>query len=426
MNAFRKRIGIGFAVCLVLGLACFFYVEISRLGNAERLAKFGLWPDARRELLRYLRWRGDDRAHLLVAESYIKDEQLDERVAIDESLKHLQMISDESELAARARVQESRVELLLRHRPWRAEKRMERSLALDPGFVDAHLMMWKLFDLTGRSHLAEQHFWIVHDAASQYSEKAIHLRAWYMSQFYPATANPALERLMGLTIDPQASQARNEAFRFIRFRNAEPDRPIGYAALARTFQMQGDLTFAMKILDEGKAAITADQDHPFFLATIVSVAVALGDFQRADQAFRRWPEQHANGYEYWMTRATVLHEVRGEYASAIQAFDQALAGWPGVVDWRLQNRKADCLARLRRPREAAEVRARAKNMENQMAAEIHRKLRDALGHLDNAERVSEMTEFYERIGRQREARAWESVAVWLRSQSQENGSVIHR
>ena len=402
------------AIGLLAAVGFGWYVYTGR-SRAESLIGHELWRDARGELHRYLKLRpGDDGARLMLAEAYYRDESLPGEEAVEAAMSELESVPDDSEQAALARSQQARIELLLRHRPWRAEKLLEQSLSLDPELVDANYLMWKLYDLTGRSQLAEKWFWKVHNSAERGLPRAQRLREWFMSQFFPATANPALEILMGLPPDPE-SPLQGEARRFLRFRDAEPDRPIGHAALARAFQADGDLKFAMKLLDEGKPKITENANHPFFLATEINVALGLGDFPKVEKTLAAWPEPR-EGHEYLYCKALVAHQIRGEYAEAVDAYRALLKEWPGPVEWRIQNRLAECLARLKKGDEAAAVRRRAKEIENLMNDELLGKLRDALGHLDDPERVRELADFYRKIERFREADAWDSHADWVKSE----------
>ena len=47
---------------------------------------------------------------------------------------------------------------------------------------------------------------------------------------------------------------------------------------------------------------------------------------------------------------------------------------------------------------------------------VHRRLRDALGYLNDAKRVPEVVDFYQKIGRPREAAAWSDHLGRLQSQ----------
>jgi tetratricopeptide (TPR) repeat protein len=346
----------------------------------------------------------DAEAHLLYAEALVKDENLPQDAAVADALRHLRAIPDTASLGTRGRTQEGRLELFVLHHPSRAEGLLRRALELDADAPDPHYVLWKLKDLTGRSHQAEHEFWTVYEA-SPIEHRAWRLREWYMSQFYPATANPLLDRLMGI-VPRQTDPSQGEALRFLRFRNAEPEAPLGYAALARWFQLEGDSRFALTTLDQAKANIPDPEQDPYFTGTLTSLLIELGELERADQCFQRWPEPRS-GYEYWLTEGQVLQEVRGEYAQACAAYDRALSEWPGPIDWRTRNRKANCLARLRDQAGAARERERAKVLENLMEEKLHQRLRRALGFLEDPMQVQMVVDFYRQIDRPREAAAWE-------------------
>ena len=64
---------------------------------------------------------------------------------------------------------------------------------------------------------------------------------------------------------------------------------------------------------------------------------------------------------------------------------------------------------------AAEVRKRAKQIEDLMKVEVHTHLRDILGDLNDADRLQEVVDFYRDIDRPREADAWQAHVDALRS-----------
>jgi tetratricopeptide (TPR) repeat protein len=386
------------------------------LSQARGLAKYGLWPDARRAVTRYL-WvhPRDTQARLLCAETLIKDEQLPADRSAPQALVHLQAIPDTAPEGARARTQEGRLELFLLYHPTRAEQLLRRALELDPATPEPYYLLWKLKDLTGRSHLAESEFWKVYEA-TVVDRRVLRLREWYMSQFYPTTANPVLDRLMGFVAAKKSNPELTEAFRFIRFRNEEPESALCHAALARWYQNEGDARLALESLDQAQAKIQGAEQDPFYLATLISILIEMGELDRADRCFQQWPEPHT-GYEYWLAEGQVLQEVRGQYAEACRAYDLALGEWPGTVDWRTRNRKANCLARMRDQAGAARERAAAKVMEQLMDEKIHQRLRYALGFLNDPKCARELVDFYQKIGRPREAAAWSEHIARLQTQS---------
>jgi hypothetical protein len=419
----RRKIGLltaTGATLLVAAAACWLWLDRG-LTEARALAKHELWPDARPPLTRYL-WLHprDAQAHLLFAEALVKDEQLPAEQTIQQALAHLRAIPDESSEGARARMQEGRVELFLLFHATNAERLLRRAAELDPDSPEPYHLLWKLLDLTGRSHLAEPEFWKVYEL-SDAGAHALLLREWYMSQFYPATANPVLDLLMGVMVKPPADPSQTEAMRFIRFRNAEPESPLGYAALARWFQLQSEAKYGLETLEDAKAkAKNVDQD-PFYLASLIGILIELGELDSADECFRKWPEP-GTGYEYWLARGQILQEVRNEYAEAVKAYDLALRDWPGPVDWRTRNRKANCLARLQDREAATRERDLAKRIEDLMAEKVHKRLRFALGFLRDPEKLKELADFYQQIGRPREAACWSEETARLRVEAKPSAS----
>ena len=82
----RPKLALAVALVVLLGSAGGAWVWIEQgFSQARTLARYGLWPEARRALTRY-RWLhpSDARAHLLFAEALIKEEGLprDEALAI--------------------------------------------------------------------------------------------------------------------------------------------------------------------------------------------------------------------------------------------------------------------------------------------------------------------------------------------------------
>jgi len=376
------------------------------LSQARTLATYDLWPEVYRAVARYLVLHpNDSAANLLCAEALIKDERLGLDQRIDESLARLGRIADTSSDGARARIAEARVQLFLQCRPFQAEQTLRRAMELAPDSFETNYLMWKLLDLTGRSSYAEPYFWKTYESGPV-EFRALWLREWFMTQFYPTTASSALDGLMGFARGPRDNPSWVESHRFIEFRDAEPESPLAYAALARWFQAEGDLATALELLDRGAAKLSKErQEHPFYLAALIDVLIDLGEFERADECFERWSAASKVG-EYWLVRSRVMQEIRGESAEAVKGYDQALREWPGPVDWRTMNRRANCLARLGDEEGAARERERAKAMEALMDGKALGRVRFVLGFLRDADRVKEVEDFYRRIGRSREAACW--------------------
>ncbi|MEY4176642.1 MAG: hypothetical protein RLY70_216 [Planctomycetota bacterium] len=408
----QGRLLLGLVIAAVLaGTAAFTWLETA-FRRADRYARSGLWPETRTELARYL-WLHprSDAAHLSFAEACVRDEALSRADGIAWATSHLQQVPDQSPLAAMARSQQGRMELLLSLRPYRAEQYFRQAIQVNPRAIDPYFMLWKLGDLTGRSHLYEAEFWKVHEASTP-AERGGRLREWFMSQFFPATANPELDGVIG-SFDVERNAARTEARRYIQFRDAEPDGPYGYAALGRWFEQEGDPKFALAMLEKGEKEAPASERDPLFLASLVNALIAVGELERAAAVVDRWSATR-DGYEYWLSVGQVRHELRQDLEGALEAYGNALQFWPGPADWRTLNRQVACLNRLRRTDEAAKLRERIAKLEALTSDAKLRSLRTALGAIDQPTRVAELVAFYRELGRTREMRAWEDHASWLR------------
>ncbi len=203
--------------------------------------------------------------------------------------------------------------------------------------------------------------------------------------------------------------------RYIRFRNAEPESPLCYAALARWFQLSGDSRFALESLEKGRDKMQNEEHDPFYLATMISLLIEQGEFDRADECFQKLA-QTAHRLRILAGEGQILQEVRGEYAEAIQAYDRALHDWPGPA------RLADPQSQGKLPGSAAgpgRSRPRAR------ASQGHRELDGrkgapaaalCAGLPDDPELLQELVDFYQKIDRPREATAWSEHIARLRSQ----------
>ncbi|GIW96618.1 MAG: hypothetical protein KatS3mg110_4659 [Pirellulaceae bacterium] len=383
------------------------------LSNAHRLLQRQRWSEARWELWRYL-WLHPRQpsALLLLADSYIRDESIPQQEAAVRALDTLQQIPDQSTYAAEARTKEGWIQLFMLHQPSRAEEKLRHAAELDRFAVEPRYWLWKLYDLTGRSNLAEPVVWQVLELTPE-ADRAMRLREWYMSQFFPLSGCAALDFRMGLLGENEIPTVDVERRRFQLFRDAEPDRALGYAALARWLTREGMPQVALEVLQAGeKQLLDTEKSHPFFLATMIEVLIDLGKFAEAEAYFLRWPDEDRS-FEYWRWRGVIEEEVRGDYQAAVAAYDQALPVWPGPVDWRMRVRKANCLARLGRAEEAERVRREAKQIEAQMDNSVHAPLRAALADLNDRRSLLRMAEFYRDLGRPREAASWLQLAMKL-------------
>lgn len=387
------------------------------LAQAERLARHDLWVDVHAPLWRYLLVHPfDASANLLRAEALVKDSTvpLDQRLA--GTLAALRRIPDSVPEAAVARVAEGRTRLFLMYEPGAAEERLKRAIELDPKSFDAHVVLWKLYDLTGQPDLVEPHFWAAYEAAPD-ERKALVLRDWYFSQFYPTIANAEADQLMGFRFSPQQDPQAVEVNRLMRFRLAEPAGPYGHAAMARWFRDQGEFAFAVELLDTMAARMTPEgQQQPFFRGTLIDLLLELGEFERAGELFDSWSGP-TDVREYDLVRGRVMTDVRGDATEAEAAFARALDGWPGPIDWRTMSRHATALVRLGRTGDADVERERIQGVQAAMEEPVLSNVRDRLQNLEDADGLREVAAFYRRIGRDREAECWTRYIDSLASRS---------
>lgn len=393
------------AIVVVVFAAVMLVRSRSGLRKAEQLAGYGLWDAARTELNSYL-WLHprDGKARLMMAESLVRDENLPARDSVPLAIEHLQQIPDESPYAAQARSEHGRLEFLILHRPATAERLFRQASELNSELIDPYYMLWKLFEVTGRAHLASDFFWKAYDLTPP-EQRAARLAEWYTSQFYPETATKALDDSLGFLVDPNETLSTVEARRFLRFRETEPTAPLGHAALASWFRFSGKPKEALQVLQDGVTVAEDAMADDFFVAVLVGTLVDLGEFDRAEKCFQQWTAAEEN-YEYLLHKAIVLDEIQDKSGAAAEYYERTLAKWPGPVDWRTRHRYSNCLARLGKHKEAVAMREFAKQVEQQMAQETHVAVREALGQLDNPEALDDIVEFYEQLGCQRESEAW--------------------
>jgi tetratricopeptide (TPR) repeat protein len=344
-----------------------------------------------------------------MAETLFKDEGLTSHSAARQALDYLQQIPDDAPAAAEARTREGIIRLFLEHKPGRAEEALRRAIELDAGLLEPRYMLYKLMDLTGRSNHAESVFWEMYELTPE-PEKPGRLREWYMSQFYPLTANPTLDHAMGFLGENEEPTMDTERLRFTDFRNSELDRPIGHALAARWCDVGGDPKTSYDLLVEAEKYLSDKQlVDPFFLATKISTLLNLGMFQEAEACLAVWPEPR-EGYEFWKWTAVVLDEVRGDHAAAVEAYDRMLGIWPGPADWRTRFRKAACLAAMGKHEQAEQERAQATSIAQLMDNQRQQAIREALGNLDDSRSLLLVAEFYRDLGRPREAASWLQLA----------------
>ncbi len=396
-------VGIG-----LVGVGVQYYRIRSARSAAERALTSEQWPEARRLLRRYL-WlhSGDARAHLMLAQAYASDPLVSPKESFDGALAQLQHIGDESELAAEARLREARLWFAQALQPAKAERVARRAIELDCNSKDAHRLLWQILDMTNRSDYVEPAFWRVYELSDD-DERPLVLRQWFLSQFAPGTANEPLDRALGFLAPTESPDFAVEYRRLARFREVEPDSPIVHASVASWFCRESDPHTALNILREA-AKLPRALDDRFFLATLVHTYVDLGEFQNAQDYLDRWPEPRA-GFDIRYLQGILLQEFRRDYVRAARQYELALDDWPGPVVWRVRFRWAQCLERIGESEEAERQRRRAAELQSLLSIENHQRLRKALTDLSDLESLEQVAQFYESIGRPREASCWRDVA----------------
>jgi tetratricopeptide (TPR) repeat protein len=393
-------------VLLLAGGAAIVWLN-ARVVLAEQFMEERQWGKARRALATYLQLKPYDvQARLLMARCLISDNSLPTPENVQGALQHLGKIPGESPSSAEARVQEGRLHLLLLLQPGRAERCFLRALQREPHRADAHSLLWKLYDLTGRWHLAAPHFWEVYDQTVA-SDRSVLLRDWYLSEFSPATATADLDRRLGIIGEVEHPGLDSERRRLETFIAAESDWPVGHAVLARWCQRHEMRSRVKALLARAKSLEGGGQD-PFVLATQVFVSVELGEFDEARAALANWPPPY-EGYEYWKCRGLVADEILRDDHQARGAYQRALDTIPGQSDWLIRHSLAQCLARLGDQQSAANARRRSKEIELLMESDVHGPLRKALVHPNNSQTIGRMVDFYEKLGRPREKQAWQNL-----------------
>ncbi len=374
------------------------------LSQAERSAAASDWVSVRRQLQWYLRLHPNhERAHLLMARAYAGGRRVspqDARLAVD----HLERIGADSELAAAAQLDAGRLDLVVLMRPQHAETHFRQALKRDDRLFQAQFLLWKTMELTGRSRRAEHVFWRVYQLSPP-ATRMVRLREWYLGQFFPYSANAPLDESFGFLRPGESPSEWTERRRFDRYLETEPGQALAATAGAQWYQRRGHRAEARKILDELAAESPTAYESPFFVATHVAVLLELGDYEAAQAAFARWPPA-VRDFDYWRARAILLDEADANYQQAVEAYQQALAIWPGPIDWRTRGRLANCLARAGLREQAQQMRDRAAETRALLEGPIHDRARAALRSLDQASSLAAVVTFYRRLGRDREADCW--------------------
>ena len=419
----KPRLLIGIAALLVIA-AGFTWSGMQTFGNRARAQRMieraqeenlpKLWKHARLELQEYLQFphksialfSSDGDAQLLLVEALIHDESLTHEDAVKEALTQLRNIPSEAPQGAQARAKEGKLYLMMVHKLGLAERALREAIKLNPQDEESHFLLWKLLELTGRADWSEEIFWRVYELTHP-DRRPVRLRQWYMTQFFAPTANLMLERQMGLLGTEEVPSSDNEYERFDYFRKVEPTWPVAHAALAKWFLDETDPNFAKRMLDEAAEKLGDKRfEDPFFVATLIRCLTDLGQYDEARDAFQRWPTAK-KGYDYYKWQAVLLSELDDDDEQAADLFEQALAAWPGPVDWQTRHRKKTCLQKLQKHQEAQKELEKAKQIEKLMEREQHAEVRDALANLGTRDCYTTMVKFYTDLGMQREAQAWQ-------------------
>lgn len=358
------------------------------------------------------RFPGNAELRLLWAQAVIGGRSRNVREAAELAISGLAQIPDTSASAAEARMREGRLALLVLQQPDRAEQLLRRSLKLDPAPIDAHYLLWKLYELTDRYQEAEPFFLAVWERTPQ-PEKAACLRDWYLSQFSPLAATAELDRRMGFLEDNSTGAESVVVARLATFQRNEPQSPITLAVNAAHLIQLRDRESATPLLEEVQSTAAA-RSSDFFLSVWVGLLLELGRLPEAQAWFEEYTGPQ-NGHLYHRTAGRMEQTIYRRDERALEHFKSALEVWPGAMDWSLLHFNAQSLARLGRRQEADQIRSRAKEIELLMELPVHRKLRQLLLNLKDPATLREMENFYRALGRSWEADEWSRLAADLPS-----------
>ncbi|MFM7057419.1 MAG: tetratricopeptide repeat protein, partial [Planctomycetota bacterium] len=368
---------------------------------------------AEQEFARSLeRFPDDAEIRLLWAQAVIGGRSRSVQDAAELAIAGLAHIPDSASSAAEARMREGRLALLVLQQPDRAEQLLRRSLQLDPAPIDAHYLLWKLYELTDRYQEAEPFFRAVWDRTPK-SERGERLREWYLSQFSPLASTAELDRRMGFLEGNSAGADSVVVARLATFQRNEPNSPITLAVNAAHLIQLRDRESALPLLERTQATDEA-RSSDFFLSVWLNLLLELGRLPEAQAWFEAWVGQRS-GHLFERTAGRMEQTVYRRDERALQHFDRALEIWPGPMDWSLMHFRAQSLARLGRREEADQTRARARQIELLMELPVHQKLRQLLLNLNEPMTLREMENFYRVLNRSWEAEEWSRLAADLPS-----------
>lgn len=360
---------------------------------------------------RYLtRFPDDADVILLWAQAVISGKSRTPEQAATVAIRRLETIPDEAKQGAEARMREGRLALLVLKQPDLAEKKLTRSLELDAAPVDAHYLMWKLYDLTERFQYAEPFFWGTLQRTPK-EMRSVRLADWYFSQFSPNSGNAELDRRLGFLAEGQYNSDDVVLARLAAFHENEPNAISTTTARAAFLVHLRDREAAEQLLTEVSKDPAAPQ-NVFFLATWIDLLLDLGRLDEARSWFDRW-EAPKEGFLYHRTAGRILQIVSRDDRGAVAQLNMALAVWPGPVDWSILHFRAQSEARLGQRDAAATSRARAKEIELMMELDAQQTLRRALLDLNRRENLGVLAEFYRQLNRPEEAAAWDQLQADL-------------
>jgi tetratricopeptide (TPR) repeat protein len=365
------------------------------------------FAEARAAIVRYL-WLHprSTAARLVAADSYALDDSLPAEEAARNAIEHLRTIPDSDPAAAVARMREGRLTFLILQQPARADKLFLRAIELDPNQFDSHYLRWKLLDMTERYFYSEPEFWEAYRLAPP-DQKAFRMRELYLTQFSPLSGCGELDGLMGFRAAGEVTSEAVVYRRLNRFVQLDPAAPEIVAAFAQWHLRNREREIGLELLD-GIADPAAALSEPFYVANLTEVLIELGQLERAEAVFEKWP-QPARGYHYWRIAGMIHQEVRQQFAAAEEFYRLALTEWPGPSDRLTMYRRSRCLAILGRTAEAEQALADSNRVEKLMELDLHRRLKEVLTHLDRPAGLREVEQFYRDLQCPREAGEWRKI-----------------
>lgn len=377
----------------------------TRLSSARKLIEEGDFLRARNLVKKVLTWSpSNPEANMLLAEAILKDELLEDDHYVELALSHLKKAERSEKFRVDALLHQARIHFLIKIHPFQAEEVLEEVRKIDPENYEANYWLWKIYDISNRSHFAQPYaIKAIENSTDELTDRL--LRDWYMSQFFPTSANVELKRRLGFLAENALPDARSEADRYMAMIAQEPTKCQGYAALARWFSLEGDHRSAMKWLQDGIDKCDNEESAPFFLSALVTTFLELGKAEEAISVLNLWPENDRS-HEYYRLTGITLQDLRQSPEEAIAAFDKAFIVWPGEADWRGRVRKSNCLKILNQLEAAEAERKHSLAVEELMRDEVHADLRAKLKDVETDACRQAMVEFYEKLNCKFEADAW--------------------